>query len=88
MCTGSGKSALVEHLAAVTGNSNHVHVHVDDQMDAKSMLGAYVCTAVPGEFSWQPGPLTQVLFCLYCLVVPDRCHPVDVILFKMPLANS
>jgi hypothetical protein len=29
-------------------------------MDAKSLLGAYVCTAVPGEFAWQPGPLTQV----------------------------
>lgn len=37
-----------------------VRIHLDDQMDAKSLLGAYVCTAVPGEFAWQPGPLTQV----------------------------
>ena len=22
--------------------------------------GAYVCTTTPGEFVWQPGPLTQV----------------------------
>ena len=35
-------------------------MHVDDQMDAKALLGTYVCTAVPGEFAWQPGPLTQV----------------------------
>ncbi len=61
--TGSGKSALVEELAAATGNSDFIHVHVDDQMDAKSLLGAYVCTAVPGEFVWQPGPLTQVPLC-------------------------
>lgn len=33
---------------------------LDDQMDAKSLTGAYVCTAVPGEFVWQPGPITQV----------------------------
>ena len=57
---GSGKSALVEELAARTGNGGFIHVHVDDQMDAKSLLGAYVCTSVPGEFVWQPGPLTQV----------------------------
>lgn len=48
-------------LAALTGNApDLVSVHVDDQMDAKSLLGAYVCTSVPGEFLWQPGPLTQV----------------------------
>ncbi len=37
-----------------------VRVHVDDQMDSKSLLGAYVCTSNPEEFVWQPGPLTQV----------------------------
>ena len=37
-----------------------VRLQLDDQMDAKSLLGAYTCTAVPGEFAWQPGPLTQV----------------------------
>ena len=51
----------MEKLAAVTGNSDFIHMHVDDQMDAKSLLGAYVCSTVPGEFVWQPGPLTQVL---------------------------
>ena len=39
---------------------DYITVHIDDQMDAKSLLGAYVCTAVPGEFVWQPGPLMQV----------------------------
>lgn len=37
-----------------------VRIHLDDQMDSKSLMGAYVCTARPGEFVWQPGPLTQV----------------------------
>ena len=55
-------------LAALTGNAAElVTIHVDDQMDAKSLLGAYVCTSVPGEFLWQPGPLTQVRSQLRCL---------------------
>lgn len=37
-----------------------VRIYLDDQIDAKSLMGAYMCTSVPGEFAWQPGPLTQV----------------------------
>lgn len=47
----------------MTGNLDMVRVHVDDQMDSKSLLGAYVCTSNPEEFVWQPGPLTQVSLC-------------------------
>lgn len=58
---GGGKTALLEELARRTGHlSGLIWIHLDDQMDAKSLLGAYACTAVPGEFAWQPGPLTQV----------------------------
>lgn len=59
-CTGCGKTALTAELARLTGNLDMVRVHVDDQMDSKSLLGAYVCTSNPEEFVWQPGPLTQV----------------------------
>ena len=38
-----------------------VRLHLDDQMDSKSLVGAYVCTARPGEFVWQPGPLAQAV---------------------------
>jgi midasin len=57
---GCGKTTIINELAAATGNTNMVRITLDDQMDAKSLLGAYVCTATPGEFVWQPGPLTQV----------------------------
>ena len=51
----------MDALAAATGNARDlVRMQLDDQVDAKSLLGAYVCTAVPGEFAWQPGLLTQV----------------------------
>lgn len=51
---------IVAELAAATGNHDMMTIVLDDQMDAKSLTGAYVCTAVPGEFVWQPGPITQV----------------------------
>ena len=57
---GAGKSALLQELARLTGNLDMMTVHMDDQMDSKTLLGAYVCTMRPGEFVWQPGPLTQV----------------------------
>lgn len=39
-----------------------IFIHLDDQMDSKMLLGNYVCTEIPGEFKWQPGALTQVLY--------------------------
>lgn len=61
---GSGKTALVEHLAYVTGRyKNHFKkVQLGDQTDSRSLLGTYRCTDIPGEFIWQPGILTQVFF--------------------------
>lgn len=37
-------------------------IHMDDQIDGKTLIGSYVCTERPGEFRWQPGSLTQVFF--------------------------
>lgn len=60
---GSGKTCLVEHLAAKTGRAigeSFIKVQLGDQTDSKMLLGTYRCTDVPGEFIWQPGVLTQV----------------------------
>lgn len=35
-------------------------IHMDDQIDGKTLIGSYVCTEQPGEFRWQPGSLIQV----------------------------
>lgn len=64
---GSGKTALVEHIAAVTGRivgDSLIKVQLGDQTDSKMLLGTYRCTDIPGEFIWQPGVLTQVSFIL------------------------
>jgi midasin len=57
---GSGKSSLALHLAAATRNDDMLQLFMDDQLDAKSLLGAYICAATPGEYHWQPGPLAVV----------------------------
>lgn len=87
---GSGKTRLVEELAARTGNAGTmVRVHLDDQMDAKSLLGAYVCTAVPGEFAWQPGPLTQAVSEGRWVLIEDiNMAPGDVLAALVPLLES
>jgi midasin len=72
--SGCGKSVILAELAAATGNHDMVTVVLDDQMDAKSLTGAYVCTAVPGEFIWQPGPITQVIISHKTILAPsDHC---------------
>ncbi len=79
--TGCGKTALVEELSRMTGNVDMVRVHVDDQMDSKSLLGAYVCTSNPEEFVWQPGPLTQVGNVPFtCLPSSSSCLPDQFLL--------
>lgn len=64
--SGSGKSSLAAELAAATGNTDMLQLFMDDLIDARSLLGAYVCTSTPGEFQWQAGPLAKVW--LPCLV--------------------
>lgn len=43
-----------------------LYVHMDDQIDGKTLVGNYVCSEKPGEFRWQPGSLTQVCFSQEC----------------------
>ncbi|CAH2010078.1 unnamed protein product [Acanthoscelides obtectus] len=61
---GSGKTCLVEYLAAKTGRKlgeNFLKIQLGDETDSKMLLGTYRCTDVPGEFVWQPGVLTQAV---------------------------
>lgn len=59
---GSGKTSLVEHLAAITGRRGVAFkkVQLGDQTDSRMLLGAHQCTDIPGEFVWSPGVLTEV----------------------------
>jgi len=58
---GCGKTTLVKRLAEMTGRADSlIHLHLDAEMDSKTLLGTYVCSEVPGQFEWRAGALTQV----------------------------
>ena len=86
---GSGKSALFQELAHITGNTDAVQLHLDDQMDSKTLLGSYACTAVAGEFKWQPGALTQAVSQGRWVLFEDiNWAPQEVLASLLPLLGE
>ena len=62
--TGSGKTTILDYIAAHTNRVNppdYVKVQIGDQIDSKLLVGSYVCTEIPGQFEWQAGPLAQAM---------------------------
>ena len=78
---GCGKTAIVEHLAKITGHSSNytavnesadfLKIQLGDQTDSKMLLGSYRCTDIPGEFVWQAGVLTQAVVSGKWLLLED-----------------
>ncbi|XP_063830768.1 midasin-like [Ostrinia nubilalis] len=70
---GSGKTSLVEHLAAITGRKQFAFkkVQLGDQTDSRMLLGSHQCTDVPGEFIWRPGVLTEAVQNGHWLLLED-----------------
>ncbi|PIK60822.1 putative midasin [Apostichopus japonicus] len=89
---GSGKTSYVEHIANLTGRGNPcdlIKVQLGDQTDSKALVGTYRCTEIPGEFVWQPGPLTQAVQEGKWILLEDLDYaPMDVISVLLPLLES
>ncbi|KAF4033085.1 ATPase family associated domain-containing protein 5 [Phytophthora infestans] len=86
---GCGKTATIRELARLSGNGDMVELHLDDQIDSKTLLGSYVCTDVPGEFTWQPGALTTAVLAGRWVVVEDIDRaPFEVLAALMPLLET
>ncbi|PFX16223.1 Midasin [Stylophora pistillata] len=89
---GCGKTALVEFVARATGRTHppdFMKIQLGDQTDSKSLLGTYVCTDTPGEFSWQAGLLLQAVQVGYWILLEDiDLAPMDVISVLIPLLES
>jgi hypothetical protein len=55
----SGKSALLDAFISTTlAPALPLRLFIDEGSDLKTLLGAYACTDVAGEFRWLPGPIT------------------------------
>ncbi|GAB5030704.1 midasin-like protein [Nannochloropsis oceanica] len=86
---GCGKSLLLRFLAHATNNADMLEMHLDDQADAKALLGAVVCGETPGEFLWRAGPLTLAIERgqWVCIEDVDRA-PVEVLAALSPLLET
>ena len=84
---GSGKTCLVRELARRAGQiEGLVELHLDDQMDSKTLVGSYVCTDTPGEFKWQAGALTRAVQEGRWVVIEDIDRaPFEVLSSLVPL---
>ncbi|KAH8805649.1 P-loop containing nucleoside triphosphate hydrolase protein, partial [Xylogone sp. PMI_703] len=59
---GSGKTSLVNHFACELGlESKIVTMHLNEQTDAKMLIGMYAAGSKPGSFKWRPGVLTTAV---------------------------
>ncbi|KAF2171699.1 hypothetical protein M409DRAFT_17936 [Zasmidium cellare ATCC 36951] len=59
---GSGKSLLIQHVARALGKLDKmVTLHLNEQSDAKLLLGVYTTGDTPGSFIWKPGVLTTAI---------------------------
>ncbi|EPE31743.1 P-loop containing nucleoside triphosphate hydrolase [Glarea lozoyensis ATCC 20868] len=59
---GSGKTSLVDDFARELGTrSNMVTMHLNEQTDAKMLIGIYATGSTPGSFKWRPGVLTTAV---------------------------
>ncbi|KAI2471676.1 midasin, partial [Annulohypoxylon bovei var. microspora] len=59
---GSGKTSVVHELARELGmESSLVTLHLNEQTDAKMLIGLYSTGSKPGSFSWRPGVLTTAV---------------------------
>ncbi len=59
---GSGKTLLVRHLARKLGALDKmITLHLNEQSDAKLLIGVYTTGDTPGSFKWKPGVLTQAV---------------------------
>ncbi|KAJ5569528.1 uncharacterized protein N7459_008958 [Penicillium hispanicum] len=56
----SGKTSLINDIAGTMGQAESmVTLHLNEQTDAKSLLGMYATSSATGLFAWQPGVLTK-----------------------------
>ncbi|KAI8548545.1 hypothetical protein RHMOL_Rhmol07G0280600 [Rhododendron molle] len=85
---GAGKTKLINELAWDSG-SPVLSIHMDEQIDGKTLIGSYVCSEKPGEFRWQPGSLTQAILTGLWVVFEDIDKaPSDVQSILLPLLEG
>jgi midasin len=59
---GAGKTAIVNYCAQQLNKlESMVTLHLNEQSDAKLLIGMYTSGSTPGTFTWRPGALTTAV---------------------------
>ena len=84
---GSGKTLLVRHFAwQLNKLESMVTLHLNEQSDAKLLVGMYATGSKPGTFSWRAGVLTTAVREGRWIFIEDLDRaPNDVISTLLPL---
>ncbi|OHF00142.1 ATPase [Colletotrichum orchidophilum] len=84
---GSGKTSLVHEVAKEFGkHSEMVTLHINEQTDAKMLIGLYSTDSKPGTFSWRAGVLTTAVREGRWVLIEDLDRaPNEVISTLLPL---
>ncbi|KAK2592480.1 AAA ATPase midasin [Conoideocrella luteorostrata] len=85
--SGAGKTLFVHEIAMQLGKySDMVTLHLNEQTDAKMLVGLYSTDSKPGSFQWRPGVLsTAVREGRWVLVEDLDRAPTEVLSTLLPL---
>ena len=85
--SGSGKTSLIRSVAQELGkHSSMITLHLNEQTDAKLLIGMYTNAKTPGSFSWRPGVLTNAVMEGRWVVIEDLDRaPMEIISTLLPL---
>ncbi|KAL2128150.1 hypothetical protein VTI74DRAFT_9603 [Chaetomium olivicolor] len=85
--SGAGKTSLVHEIARELGKQKEmVTLHLNEQTDAKMLLGLYTTDSKPGSFSWRPGVLTAAVKEGRWVLIEDLDRaPTEVMSTLLPL---
>ena len=84
---GAGKTILIKSVARELGKSSSmVILHLNEQTDAKLLLGMYTNAKTPGSFNWRPGVLTNAVMEGRWVVIEDLDRaPMEIVSTLLPL---
>ncbi|KAI9880197.1 MAG: AAA ATPase midasin [Pleopsidium flavum] len=84
---GSGKTALILEVGRELNTAaSMITVHLNEQTDAKLLIGMYTTGSTPGSFVWRPGVLTQAVKEGRWVLIEDIDRaPTEVLSVILPL---
>ncbi|KAI4153338.1 MAG: hypothetical protein LQ340_002377 [Diploschistes diacapsis] len=86
---GSGKTTIIKEIARGLGQASRMlTLHLNEQTDAKLLVGFYTSSIESGSFKWQPGILTTAVTEGRWVLIEDLDRaPVEVVSTLLPLLD-